>query len=83
MKHKSQLRPFKNYVQIQPSLKNLAIFHNLVALTPTVCPTPINTFVNLNTDVYVHVKVKGKPIQSREQFITVCSRVGVKDNREF
>ena len=42
--------------------------------------THINTFVNLNTDVHLHLKVKGKPIQSREQFITVCLRVGVKDN---
>ena len=42
--------------------------------------THINTFVNLNTDVHLHLKVKGKPIQSREQFITICSRVGVKNN---
>ena len=42
--------------------------------------THINTFVNLNTDVHLHLKVKGKPIQSRERFITVCSLVGVKDN---
>ena len=26
------------------------------------------------------LKVQGEPIQSREQFITVCSRVAVKDN---
>ena len=36
--------------------------------------------MNLNIDVHLHLKVKGKPIQSRKQFITVCSRVGVKDN---
>ena len=42
--------------------------------------THINTFVNLNTDVHLHLKVKGKPIQSRKQFITVCLRLGVKDN---
>ena len=42
--------------------------------------TRINTFVNLNTDVHLHLKVKGEPILSREQFITVCSRVAVKDN---
>ena len=42
--------------------------------------TPINTFVNQNTDVHLPLKVKGKPIQSRKQFITVCWRVGIKDN---
>ena len=44
-------------------------FHNLVALTPNVRPPPPPP-----------LKVKGKLIQSREQFITICSRVGVKDN---
>ena len=42
--------------------------------------THINTFVNLNTDVHLHLKMKGKLIQCREWFITVCSHVGVKDN---
>ena len=43
----------------------------------------INTLVNLDADVHRHLEVKWKPIQSRKQFNTVCSRqslVGVKDN---
>ena len=57
---------------------NVRIQHQ--EITHIAWATPIYTFVNLNTDVHLHLKVKGKPIQSRERFITVCSHVGVKDN---
>ena len=57
---------------------NVRIQHQ--EITHIAWATPINTFVNLNTDVHLQLKVQGKPIQSRKQFISVCSRVGVKDN---